>query len=71
MFGDFVKYQVLPLDAPRRRASSIRARFSAGRTVFKYSGETVCMPNGTQASLLNTSYTITAETDMPQEAPRA
>jgi hypothetical protein len=29
------------------------------------------MPNGTQASLLNTSYAITAETDMPQEAPRA
>jgi arylsulfatase len=67
MFGEFAKYQVLPLDASAApRFVYPRPNFSAGRTVFKYSGDTVRMPNGTQPSLLNTSYTITAEIDVPQ-----
>jgi arylsulfatase len=67
MFGQFATNQVLPLDASAApRFVYPRPSFSAGRTVFKYSGEAVRMPNGTQPSLLNTSYTITAEIDVPQ-----
>ena len=67
MFGEFAKYQVLPLDAAASpRFVYPRPNFAAGRTVFKYSGEKVRMPNLTQPSLLNTSYTITAEIDVPQ-----
>ena len=67
MFGEFAKYQVLPLDSSASpRFVYPRPSFSAGRTVFKYSGEKVRMPNLTQPSLLNTSYTITAEIEVPQ-----
>jgi arylsulfatase len=67
MFGEFAKYQVLPLDGSAApRFVYPRPSFSAGRTVFKYSGQKVRMPNGTQPSLLNTSYTITAEIEVPQ-----
>ena len=40
---------------------------SGGRKVFTYSGEPVTgMPRGTAPNLLNTSYTITADIDVPQ-----
>jgi arylsulfatase len=65
MFGEFAKYQVLPLDGTAApRFVYPRPSFSAGRTVFKYSGEPFRCPNGTQPSLLNTSYTITAEIEV-------
>jgi arylsulfatase len=39
---------------------------SAGRNLFTYSGATVtAIPNGTQPNLLNTSYTITADIQVP------
>jgi arylsulfatase A-like enzyme len=67
MFGEFAKYQVLPLDGSAApRFVYPRPDFSAGRTIFKYSGEPFRCPNGTQPSLLNTSYTITAEIDVPE-----
>jgi hypothetical protein len=67
MFGEFAKYQALPLDGTAAtRFVYPRPNFAAGRTVFKYSGETFRCPNGTQPSLLNTSYTITAEIDVPE-----
>ena len=51
----------------RPRWSTPRPSLSAGRTVFTYSGEPVTgIPRGTAPSLLNTSYTITAEIDVPQ-----
>jgi arylsulfatase A-like enzyme len=68
MFGEFAKYQVLPLDASAAtRFTTPRPSAAAGRTVFNYSGSTVSIPNGNQPSLLNTSYTITAQIDVPQE----
>jgi hypothetical protein len=40
---------------------------TAGKTLFTYSGETVTgIPHGDAPSLLDTSYTITAEVDIPR-----
>jgi arylsulfatase len=67
MFGEFAKYQVLPLDgAAGTRFVYPRPSLAAGRTVFRYSGDPVSIPDGTQPSLLNTSYTITADINVPQ-----
>jgi len=67
MFGEFAKYQVLPLDASAAtRFATPRPSLAAGRKVFTYSGSPVSIPNGNQPSLLNTSYTITADIDVPQ-----
>jgi arylsulfatase A-like enzyme len=67
MFGEFAKYQVLPLDATASpRFVTPRPSLAAGRTVFNYSGSTVSIPNGNQPSILNTSYTITANIDVPE-----
>ena len=68
MFGEFAKYQVLPLDASAAtRLVSPRPNLAAGRRVFTYSGETVTgIPHGDAPNLLNTSYTITADIDVPQ-----
>jgi arylsulfatase A-like enzyme len=67
MFGEFAKYQVLPLDASASpRFVTPRPSLAAGRKVFNYSGAPVSIPNGNQPSLLNTSYTITADIDVPQ-----
>jgi hypothetical protein len=67
MFGEFAKYQVLPLDASAStRFVTPRPSAAAGRTVFNYSGSVISIPNGNQPSLLNTSYTITAEIDVPE-----
>jgi hypothetical protein len=70
MFGEFAKYQVLPLDASAAtRFISPRPSLAAGRTVFEYSGETVLnIPEGNMPSLLNKSYTITAKIDVPEGA---
>ena len=71
MFGEFAKYQVLPLNASAApRFVTPRPSAAAGRTVFNYSGSVVSIPNGNQPSLLNTSYTITADIDVRREAPR-
>src|SRR5262249_10362566 len=68
MFGEFAKYQVLPLDGSvSTRFIYPRPSLTAGRKVFNYRGETVTgIPNGSQPSLLNTSYTITADIEVPQ-----
>jgi hypothetical protein len=70
MFGEFAKYQVLPLDASAAtRFITPRPSLSAGRTVFAYSGETVLnIPEGNMPRLLNKSYTITAEIEVPASA---
>ncbi len=70
MFGEFEKYQVLPLDASAAtRFITPRPSLAAGRTVFEYSGETVLnIPEGNMPSLLNKSYSITAEIDVPKDA---
>jgi arylsulfatase len=67
MFGEFAKYQVLPLDASASpRFVAPRPSEAAGRKVFNYSGVPVTIPDGNQPSILNTSYTITANIDVPQ-----
>ena len=68
MFGEFARYQVLPLDASAAtRFVAPRPSLAAGRTKFEYSGLTVSdIPEGNMPSLLNKSYTITAEVEVPQ-----
>ena len=67
MFGEFAKYQVLPVDsASSTRFIAPRPSLAAGRTKFEYSGVTVAnIPQGNMPSILNKSYTITAQIDVP------
>jgi arylsulfatase len=63
------KYNVFPLDnsvLPRLLAS--RPSATAGRTVFTYSGEMAGLPPSDAPSILNRSYTITAEVEVPDGA---
>ncbi|MGO9133429.1 MAG: arylsulfatase [Methylovirgula sp.] len=68
MFAEFAKYQVLPLDASvATRMVTPRPSMSGGRKVFTFSGVPIAgIPRGTAPSVLNTSYTITADIDVPQ-----
>jgi hypothetical protein len=68
MFGEFAKHQVLPLDASAStRFVAPRPSLAAGRKTFTYSGETITgIPGGAAPNLLNTSYTITAEIEVPE-----
>jgi arylsulfatase A-like enzyme len=67
MFGEFAKYQVLPLDgSASSRFVAPRPSQAAGRKIFNYSGSTISIPAGNQPGLLNTSYTITADIEVPQ-----
>jgi arylsulfatase A-like enzyme len=68
MFGEFAKYQVFPLDASAAtRMVTPRPSVSGGRSVFNYSGRPIAgIPRGTAPSLLNTSYSIKAEIEIPQ-----
>lgn len=61
------KYQVFPLDnSLASRMVTPRPSVTAGRTVFTYSGELTGIPMGDAPSLLDTSYTITAEVEIPE-----
>ena len=61
------KYQVLPLDASvAARIVAPRPNITAGRTEFVYTRPMVGLPQGDSPLLLNTSYTITADIDVPQ-----
>jgi arylsulfatase A-like enzyme len=68
MFGEFAKYQVLPLDASVvTRLAAPRPGLAFGRRQFVYSGQHVTgIVDNAAPNLLNTSYTITAEIDVPQ-----
>ena len=68
MFGEFAKYQVLPLDASAMtRFLAPRPSLAAGRDVYEFSGRPFTnIPEGNVVSLLNSSYTITAELDVPK-----
>jgi arylsulfatase A-like enzyme len=60
------KYQVLPLDASvAARIVAPRPNITAGRTEFVYTKPMVGLPQGDSPFLLNTSYTITADIDVP------
>src|SRR5205807_1135132 len=68
MFGEFAKHQVLPLDASvATRLVSPRPSLTAGRKVFSYSGKTVTgIPTSAAPNLLNSSFTVTADVEIPQ-----
>jgi arylsulfatase A-like enzyme len=62
------KYNVLPLDNSQfARAIAPRPSAAAGKTVFTYTGENPGIPTGNAPSILNRSYTITAEVEVPQD----
>jgi arylsulfatase A-like enzyme len=61
------KYNVLPLDNSQfQRAITPRPSAIAGETVFTYSGVMPGIPLSSAPSILNKSYTITAEVDVPE-----
>ncbi len=61
------KYQVLPLDASvAARIVAPRPNITAGRTEFVYTRPMVGLPQGDSPFLLNASYTISADIDVPQ-----
>ena len=61
------KYHVLPLDASvAARIVAPRPNITAGRTEFVYTTPMVGLPQGDSPVLINTSYTVTAEIEVPQ-----
>jgi len=61
------KYQVFPLDASvAARIIAPRPNITAGRTEFVYTRPMTGLPQGDSPLLLNTSYTITADIEVPQ-----
>jgi len=61
------KYQVFPMDASvAARLVAPRPNITAGRTEFVYTRPMVGLPQGDSPSLLNSSYTIRAEIEVPQ-----
>ena len=61
------KHDVLPLDnSTLARWNTPRPNLTAGRTVFTYSGGLTGVPNSGAPSILNKSYTITAEVEIPE-----
>jgi arylsulfatase len=60
-------YNVYPLDNSQfQRAIAPRPSATAGQTVFTYSGVMPGIPLSNAPSILNRSYTITAEVEVPQ-----
>jgi len=61
------KYQVFPMDASvATRLVAPRPNITAGRSEFVYTHPMVGLPQGDSPSVLNASYTITAEIDVPK-----
>ena len=61
------KYQVLPLDASvAARIVAPRPNITAGRSQFVYTHPMVGLPQGDSPFILNASYTITADIEVPQ-----
>src|SRR5258707_11724426 len=66
--SEAAKYNVLPLDnTTLARWNTPRPSLTAGRTVFTYSGELTGVPDSAAPSILNRSYTITAEVEIPKD----
>src|SRR5262249_53992491 len=62
------KYQVFPLDASvAARIVAPRPNITAGRTEFVYTRPMTGLPQGDSPQLLNTSYSITADIEVPQD----
>ena len=66
-YSEAKKYNVLPLDnTTLARWNTPRPSLTAGRTVFTYSGELTGVPDSAAPNILNKSYTITAEVEIPE-----
>jgi len=66
-YAEAKKFNVLPLDnSSLLRWNSPRPNLTGGRKVFTYSGEPISVPNSGAPSILNKSYTITAEVTIPE-----
>jgi arylsulfatase A-like enzyme len=64
------KYQVFPMDASvAARMVAPRPNITAGRSEFVYTRPMVGLPQGDSPLLLNASYTVTAELDIPEGPP--
>ena len=62
------KYNVFPLNnALAQLLLTPRPSATAGRDLFTYSGEISGLPSSDAPSILNRSYTITAEVEVPQD----
>ncbi len=61
------KYQVFPMDASvAARLVAPRPNITAGRTTYEYTHPMVGLPQGDSPSILNSSYTITADIEVPK-----
>jgi arylsulfatase len=61
------KYQVFPMDASvAARLVAPRPNITAGRTEFVYTHPMVGLPQGDSPAILNASYTITADIEVPR-----
>jgi len=66
-YAEAKKFDVLPLDnSTLARWNTPRPSLTAGRKVFTYSGVITGVPNSGAPSILNKSYTITAEVEIPE-----
>ena len=66
-YSEAKKYNVLPLDnSSLARWNTPRPSLTAGQTEFTYSGELSGVPASAAPSILNKSYTITAEVEIPR-----
>ncbi|MEK1892664.1 MAG: arylsulfatase [Rhizobium sp.] len=64
-YSEAKKYNVLPLDnSTLARWNTPRPNLTAGRTEFTYSGELSGVPPSAAPSVLNKSYTITADVEI-------
>ena len=65
-YAEAKKHDVLPLDnSSLARWNGPKPNLKGGRTVFSYSGVLTGVPNSGAPSILNKSYTITAEVEIP------
>jgi hypothetical protein len=66
-YAEAKKYDVLPLDnTTLQRWNGPKPNLTGGRKVFTYSGVLTSVPNSGAPSILNRSYTITAEVTIPE-----
>ena len=66
-YAEAKKYDVLPLDnSTLTRFLTPRPSATAGRKTFTYSGELTGVPASAAPSILQKSYTITAEVEIPE-----
>ena len=67
-YSEAKKYNVLPLDnSTLARWNTPRPSLTAGRTEFTYSGELTGVPPSAAPRILDKSYTITAEVEIPED----